>query len=54
MGVALNATVTTATLFENVTTSTNGPSIDSTLTERERIRMEFYQTYDLMTGVGTL
>lgn len=50
MGVALNATTIEA-LKNNFTisTSTAGP----VLSERERVRMEFYQTYDVMTGVST-
>lgn len=51
MGVALNATTIEA--FENnftISTSTAGP----VLSERERVRMEFYQTYDVMTGVSNL
>ncbi|GAB0086219.1 L-lactate dehydrogenase [Sergentomyia squamirostris] len=43
--------------FENANTSTIRPSGNATLSpksvaaERERIRMEFYATYDVMTGV---
>lgn len=48
MGVALNATTGNITFAENFTNfSTMGP----VLSERERIRIEFYQTYDIMTGV---
>ncbi|XKL66834.1 hypothetical protein PGB90_010254 [Kerria lacca] len=48
MGVALNATTGNITFAENFTNfSTMGP----VLSERERIRIEFYQTYDIMTGI---
>lgn len=51
MSVALNATTTAVTLLENITTKYL--AVDPVLIERERIRMEFYQTYDMMTGVST-
>lgn len=48
MGVASNATTATI-LSESFTRLAPTPT---TLSERERIRMEFYQTYDVMTGVS--
>lgn len=49
MGVASNATTTAVILSESFTRL--GPT-PTTLSERERVRMEFYQTYDVMTGVS--
>lgn len=38
--------------FQNVSTnSSNSTIFDSAGAERERVRMEFYATYDVMTGV---
>lgn len=48
MGVASNATTTAAILPESFTRLVPTPT---SLGERERVRMEFYQTYDVMTGV---
>lgn len=50
MGVALIATTTDIVFAENIT---EFPSVGPILSEKERIRMEFYQTYDVMTGVST-
>lgn len=50
MGVALNAT--TFEEFENNFTNSSTSTVGPVLSERERVRMEFYQTYDVMTGVS--
>ena len=50
--VGRNATGTATTTTGPSTTSTTSlPDATPTLTEREQLKIEFYKTYDVMTGV---